>query len=83
MSRLQNARVFSDSDASQWLCKVQDDIEKGNICTFKSLFGRSLSNFLLGLLQHLRCGKHHTPITADLDVVDMTINGVLIWGEND
>lgn len=43
----------------------------------------SLSNFLLGLPRGLSCSKYRTPIFVDLDVVDLTIDGVLIWGEND
>ena len=85
VTRMPNAKVFSVLDASSGFWQIELDPESAKLCTFNTPFGRYMFKRLpFGLT----CSQDifqrvMSEMMEDIEGVEVVVDDILIWGEND
>ena len=85
VTRMPNAKVFSVLDASSDFWQIELDPESAKLCTFNTPFGRYMFKRLpFGLT----CSQDifqrvMSEMMEDIEGVEVVVDNILIWGEND
>ena len=85
VTRMPNAKVLSILDASSSFWQIELDPESAKLCTFNTPFGRYMFKRLpFGLT----CSQDifqriMSEMMEDIEGVEVVVDDILIWGEND
>ena len=83
--RMPNAKIFSVLDASSGYWQVKLDRDSAKLCTFNTPFGRYMFNRLpFGLCSAQDVFQSiMSEMFDDIDGVEVIVDDLLIWGENE